>query len=473
MIIFPFETVFYNKNKEINQNNIEYNINSFVEDYYYLPAYTTIKIGNPPQNIKFLLLYSDCGFKIGKNNKCINIADYLSHYNRNDSLDFKYTNLFNNSIYVNGRSAEDSIYVYTDLALKNLTKLENIGFFLASDTKDELCGIIGFKTENFKIYCKEMNNIFNSFKLRELINSDNWLIQYTSENEGLLIFDPELDKIIKNFDNNKLFIVNSEKNISSQPWAIIIDKILVENYNETINKKELRAEIDNDFGLIEGSEDYYMYITTTYFKEYIEQRICNLTEVYEKFYYYYAIECDKEKFEIEYMKKFPILSLVLVCFQKEFTLNYKDLFTETKYKYFFNIIFNIYIKDRWILGKPFLRKYPLLINYNLQTIGYYNEDFKTENDSDKNIPKNEDINPDNGNTFSTKFIIFIISIIILLIIISGITCYFIGKYLNKIKKKRANELDDDEFDYNSSKDNNKDLFDDELKDKNKAEKNIN
>ena len=109
----------------------------------------------------------------------------------------------------------------------------------------------------------------------------------------------------------------------------------------------------------------------------------------------------------------------------------------------------------------------------MQTIGYYNEDFKTENDSDKNIPKNEDINPDNGNTFSTKFIIFIISIIILLIIISGITCYFIGKYLNKIKKKRANELDDDEFDYNSSKDNNKDLFDDELKDKNKAEKNIN
>ena len=159
-------------------------------------------------------------------------------------------------------------------------------------------------------------------------------------------------------------------------------------------------------------------------------------------YYYYGIECDKEKYGIEDMKKFPILSLFLECFQKEFTFNYKDLFTQTKYKYFFNIIFDIYITDRWILGKPFLRKYSLLINYNLQTIGYYNEDFKTENDSDKIIPKNEDINPDNGNTFSTKSVIFIILIIFLLIIISGISCFFIVKYLNKIKKKRSKEFDD-------------------------------
>ena len=467
MIIFPFETTFYNKNESINQNTTEYDTTSFVDDYYYQPAYTTIKIGNPPQNIKFLLSYNDCGFKIGKNNRCIYKADYLSHYNRNLSADFKYTNDFNKTIY-KGRSAEETIYAYTDLALKNLIKLENIGFFLSSDTNDELCGIIGFRTNNYKLYCDEMNNIFSSFKLRELINSGNWLIKYTSENEGLLIFEPELNKIIKNYDENKLFITYSDKSISDQPWSVTIDKILVENNNVTINKKKLRAEFDNDLGLIEGSGDYYYYITTTYFKDYILNRICNLNEVHVNVYYYYAIECDKKKFGIEDMKKFPTLSLVLVCFQKEFTLNYKDLFIETKYKYFFNIIFNIYVTERWILGKPFLRKYPLLINYNLQTIGYYNEEMKTEND-----PENDNINNDINNIFSKRFIIFMIIIIVLLILVSGISCYYIGKYFNKIKKKKANELDDDDYEYMPSKENKSNLFDKQFNQKTKDENNIN
>ena len=313
-----------------------------------------------------------------------------------------------------------------------------------------------------------MNNIFDSFKIRELTNNGNWLIKYTSENEGLLIFEPEMDKIIKNYDFNKLFITYSDKRISSQPWNVIIDKILVENYNETINKKELTAEIDNDLGIIEGSGEYYYYITTTYFKDFILNRICNLNEVHVNIYYYYAIECDKEKFGIEDMKKFPTLSLVLVCFQKVFTLNYKDLFTETKYKYFFNIIFNIYVTEKWILGKPFLRKYPLLINYNLQTIGYYNEEVKTEND-----PENEDINNGINNIFTQRFIIFIIIIIVILILVSGISCYYIGKHFNKIKKKKANELDDDDYDYIPSNDSKTNLFDKQSKENTKNENNIN
>ena len=85
------------------------------------------------------------------------------------------------------------------------------------------------------------------------------------------------------------------------------------------------------------------------------------------------------------MQNFPILSIVSVPFQKEFTFDYKDLFNETKYKYFFNIIFNVYITGRWILGKPFLRKYPMMFNYNLQTIGYYNEEFKTDTITDEII----------------------------------------------------------------------------------------
>ena len=117
MLIFPFKTAL----NTIDSDDIEYNTTNYVNDYYSQQVYTTIKIGNPSQEIKFLLLYNDCGFKIGKALKCIYDEEYLSLYNRNYSNDFKYTNLYNqtNNEFKNGRSAEDSIYAYTDLDLKN------------------------------------------------------------------------------------------------------------------------------------------------------------------------------------------------------------------------------------------------------------------------------------------------------------------------------------------------------------------
>lgn len=463
MIIFPFKTVIFNNNDEVNQDNIEYNTTHYVNDSFYQPSYITLKIGNPPQDLKALLSYKECGFQIGKSNKCIYKEEFLSHYNRNSSSDFKYTDYFNKSTYEfkNGKSAEDSIYAYTDLSLKQLKKLENIGFYLGTDTNDELCAIIGFNSNNFKLYCDEVNNIFDSFKLTEMTNNDNWIIKYNSENEGLLIFDPDLKQIIKNYDSNKLFVFSIEKPSSSDVWTILIDKIYSENNNQTINKKELYASIDNDFGLIEGSGDYYYYITTTYFQDYIKKRICYLNDVHVSAYYYFAIECDKEKFGIDDMKNFPILTLVSMKYQKEFTFDYKDLFTEKKYKYFFNVIFNVYITERWIFGKIFLRKYPLILNYKLKTIAYYNEEFKIEPDTTY-----EEDTYGSRTFFSEKFLYFIIGIIFLLIIVSGVTCYFIGKYFNKIKrKKRANELIDDDFDYSSSKDNEKNLFDEKNSEK--------
>ena len=37
----------------------------------------------------------------------------------------------------------------------------------------------------------------------------------------------------------------------------------------------------------------------------------------------------------------------------------------------------------------------------------------------------------------------------ILVVITGVLGYFLGKYLNKIRKKRANELKDD-YEYNES-----------------------
>ena len=448
MIVFPFKTVLNN----INSDNIDYNSTNYANDYFSQPAYITLKIGNPSQEVKFLLTYDDCGFKIGKTNKCINNDDYLSHYNRNSSEDFKYTNLFNRTSweYKNGRSAEDTIYAYTDLEMKNLQKFENIGFYLGTDTDDALCGIIGLKPRMYRPYCDNINNIFTSFKSIKIINDNDWMIKYTSENEGLLILNPDLNKIVKNYDINKLFIMNNDKEKNFDRWKIMIDKVYSQNFNGSINNKPLTANINNDFGLFEGSEEYYYNITKTYFKDYILQKICYLDKIKVDLFSYYAIECDKTKFGIEDMKKFPILTLVIVPFQTEFNFDYNDLFTETKYKYFFNVIFNELITDRWVLGKPFLKKYPLIINYFSETIGYYNDQNKAE--------PTDNGEPGTSGIFSLKILIFLIIIIIIIIVIVSIIFYYIGKNMNQMKKRKANELEDD-YDYTSSKENEKHLYD--------------
>lgn len=450
MIVFPFKTATEDSTMEIKPSSIEYNTTHFVNDYWSQPAYTTIKIGSAPQEVKVILTYNDCGFKIGKSSNCLNSDKYMSHYNRNLSSDFNYTNLYNKSIYEfknNGHSAEDSIYAYTDLEMKNLKKINNIGFYLGTDTNDLLCGIIGFKNDKFRLVCDETNNIFQSFKLREIINSNDWFIKYTSKDEGLLIFGPEMDKIYPNYDINKFFITNSEVQPGDHSWTVVIDRIYSGDNNETINKKAVKAEINNDFGLLEGNKEYYYNITLTYFKDYIKKRICTLDYIDVKYYHYFALGCDKDKFGIEDMKKFPELKLVLVCFQSEFTFTYQDLFTETEHKYFFNVIFNEFINERFVLGKVFLRKYPMLINFDSQTVGYYNEAFETE-------PINDNAN----RTYLTKsFILLLAFIIIVLIIIAAVTFYFIGKNLNKLKKRKANELIDDDYDYSPNKDQNESI----------------
>jgi hypothetical protein len=60
--------------------------------------------------------------------------------------------------------------------------------------------------------------------------------------------------------------------------------------------------------------------------------------------------------------------------------DYKDLFTETKYKYFFNIIFSNSYRESWLFGKTFLRKYLTIIDSDRKIIQIYNSNYNKEKD---------------------------------------------------------------------------------------------
>lgn len=441
-VVFPFKTAYINLNGDINSNSKEYNSTHFMNDYFERLLYTNLQIGNPSQDIKLLFTFDDCGFKIGNAKKCIDNNEYLSYYNRNKSTKFEYTDLY---IYHlsefdgnRGHSAADSMKVYKDLKLKKYENLEKVDFYLGSDTNNSLCGVVGFKLDRYYGYCSNIS-IINNFKSRNITDNYKWSLIYKSDEEGLLIFGSDMEKIISNYDENNLFSINTRFLGGTYPWAFNIDEIIIGENQGTIIDHEMWVELDNDLYFLVGSIFYEKSINELFFEEFLDKDICSkhlwTSNKYNK--KYYVIECNKENFGKEQISKFP--SLTFINREKSIKIVFEpiELFTETKYKYFFNVVFPYYGAGLWIFGKIFFKKYPVLFNVDQNIIEIYNNSNKEED--------SESDSKSNSFFHKAKTPLTIIFIIVLLVI-TGIIFYFLGKNLNKIRKKKANEMDDD-YDY--------------------------
>ena len=448
MIVFPFKPAYENKNGNINKESDEYNSTHFLNDYFNRELYITIKIGNPSQKVKVLLSSKVCGFKIGKTTHCIKSKEYLSYYNRNKSDDFNYTKTYSGTFTEfgteRGYTAEDSIYAYTDLNLKNEQKYKKIGFYLGSDTNDELCGIIGFKMDNYAYYCNKINDLIRDFKSINVTNNYKWILKYTSIDEGYYIIGAEMRDLVNKYNDKNFFNISSLIKIGECPWSFSVRNIKCEKDEniEVISKNKI-CEIENDFSLIMGTDSYYKYINKTYFYNYLKKGFC-LKNIWirSQINNYYIIECDKSNFGINDIINFPNLIFVVDENGKELVLDYNDLFTETKHKYFFNIIFNTKKNDTWTLGKILLKKYMVMFDLDTRMIEIYN-----------NYGEDKSNNNELSSKTSFEKIALYICIIIVLLIITAVLAYLFGKNLNKLRKKRANELLEDDYEYKAKEEN--------------------
>ena len=440
MMIFPFKTAFENKNGNITIDNEIYNGTHFAIDNYKTQLYTEIKIGNPYQKVKFLLSAGACAIKIGKSSNCIYLDEYLSYYNRNKSIDFSYTSKYAASDmefnFENGSTAIDTIYTYTDIKLKNEKEFKNVGFYLGSDTNDLLCGIIGLAKDS--IICERMYNLIKDCKDKKYINNRKFMLKYNTINDGLFIIGSEFKDIIDNYDENNIFTTKISKSVTIYRFGFDINKIQLGNINVTLGTNVV-GEINNDHFFIILGPQYLKNYSYYFFSKYLENKICTIN-IYDQdpkltlSGKYDVIECDKKKFGENDLKNLPKLYIYIDEYysEKKIYFDYKDLFTETKNKYFFNIIFDRTRRNKIDLGKIFLKKYPVNFDFDNNILEIYNNYIeKPKYNGDEQI-ENKD---------SSLILYIIISCI--LVIITGILGYFIGKYFNKIRKKRANELSDD------------------------------
>jgi hypothetical protein len=166
-----------------------------------------------------------------------------------------------------------------------------------------------------------------------------------------------------------------------------------------------------------------------------------------------------------YYSEFPDLIFKSTQLEYNFVLKNKDLFEQIFDKYYFLIIFKnnvtITASDFWYLGEPFYRKYPFSMNLDAKTIGFYlnegangkksnstkdnNNKIKSTDDDGENKNDINDTNDTNDNKGMNKILKYILEIIVVIII--ALLAYYIGVTVSEKRKKRANELKDENYEY--------------------------
>ena len=155
---------------------------------------------------------------------------------------------------------------------------------------------------------------------------------------------------------------------------------------------------------------------------------------------------------INYYERFPKIIFSSHTSGTNFEFTSDDLFKLIFNKFYFLIIFKFdnfsqnIDNDIWYFGQPFLKKYPTSINYDSKTLGFYlKKDNKINIIEEKKIQIKEE--KKNGKIKN-------------IIICLGIICvglyfaYHIGLKEREKRRKRANEMKDDDYEYltNSNKD---------------------
>ena len=431
MIIFPFTIINEEKNININPDDITYNYKNFINDHFTQLIYINMSIDNPLKEIKTIITYQESGFKMRNKSECIN----------------------------NNKIEETNINVFNNINLKSKINIDKINFNMIiskfsseinfDNYKSIICGVIGFRIDIYQDSYEVKNDITKNFYLKGYTNENEWLLKYTSNENGFLIFGSDnLKEIIPNYNSENLYKIKALINKGNYNWAFDIQKVVCINktkdkYNNEyiINKETVKAEINNDFSLIHGNYKYYLFIKSNFFNKYIEKKICNKNIIDKNENRRYIIfDCDKSAFGEKDLMDFPTLIFYDFNENVKFEFNYKDLFTETKYKFFFNIIFSVYNVDNWILGKIFLKKYLIIINPENKLIKVY-IDKNINNNTINNIDDNK-----NGEKNNKKNYMLIIYIAIF--ILFGFLCFYFGRKLRRERKQKANELID-EYEYNS------------------------
>ena len=338
--------------------------------------------------------------------------------------------------------SNDTIIFYTNKNLKEKNKIKEFYIELVRNAKDNITGTIGLNLND------NLNHVslLSVLKKNKLIDNYYWFFDFEKwdSNKGKLI----LGEMPHNIYKNKY----SKDDLVSTPGAGDENYIFyrVEFYtiyykNSTGEKiiigENEKTELNLESNVIIGKHSYRTYLNSS-LKDLLTEKKCffesleNYNEKMDLYYDYDFFYCKNTK-EIKEILHNVVYDIFFYSkyLNYDFELKKEDILKE-KGDYIYIYIIFCHQYNSWYLGKQISLKYQFVFNPDIKNVFFY---------KNQNKEKKEEKN---------YLYLKIIGIVVLCVIFCVVGVIF-GKKIYGMRKKRANELKDEDYEYFSQdKDNN-------------------
>ena len=442
-----------------------------MKDLFYKRLITHLNIGTPEKSQMLLIDTNDNDFYFTSLNPP---SDSKGGYKFSQFYDFG-ENLFYNesesSSYILEKCHEDTYHGYKEICFAkelikfnfgNYTSVENFPIKVAKGEDEPIPGVIGLSINDSMAYT--LRSFLSELKLTNLINDYYFFFDYekfyplNSIIKGNLILGDLPHNIFPDKYSKEDF-VTMKKTSSSSFWTHNMKKIEVQTNNtkKDIQITNTKVHTFYEFYNVIGTLEFINQIKELFLDELIENKKCFRGKFTQNLFSYDDINffyCDisVENILIQNLSGIKFYSK---DFDYTFELTKDELYYKKgKYIYLTVLYFNHLYND-WIVGQMFTSKYNFVFNTDTREIGFYkkvnNVIHNDNSDNNNNSDGNSLINGENKVKMLT-IIIIVSSCILIIGIVIGLV---IGiKFLKNKRKKRADELIDDEYEYTSKTEDN-------------------
>ena len=425
---------------QVPDNNLIFNSQSFIEKYFYKNIILDFSIGENPQITNGI---------INKDLSCFELIEEKNISFDKNSLKF-FSPRKSTSVKLRKEvikiSYQPDEYMALGSDFFSFNEKNNISFLFKHVKNEDEINFDEIKSNNYIVKIgmilpsREMKCPQFFHDVKKVANLSKYIISFEFEennNKGNLIFGDELF----NYKNTKYFESQYIGSYSSQNHQIYFNeaKMILNSDNTNINISQGTNSIfDYNLGFIIGLDNYKKIIELHFFDDLLNKKICSYDNVRFNNTNFIVYSCNEGNFESK-IKSFPKLIFVSKNFEYNFELTYADLFTKINNKYYFLVIFKEKSeKNTWIFGQPFYKKYQFTINLDQNWVGFYNPN------KEKIIPQKQESST--SGMSKTGKVLLIVGLVILFIGIS-VGMFFLGRKLKNDRKRRANELTDDNYEY--------------------------
>ena len=442
LLLFDFVNLIYSQDnfisipfhlKKLNYSS-NYNSKMFLKDFYNRKIFVHLKIGTPIQDVSCPLDQTSDYF-LFEEEKSTNDDNNNYFPSKSSSLNNGYSGIIIDKIIFEEKNKS----LIFQIKAKNYKNRANISYI----PKIGITIFTPYWQSNYP-------NFFLNLKKNNIIKNLIWTIDYNNSSEGNFIIGEDLK-----VSNNQKYSKYDYYSVYFQiRYFIYFDSVYAEKESK-YNLNSTKIFININSGFIVGPTEYKKLIDKIFFNYLINMNICQVEAIRYIFnnnenqnFHYYVYSCKDLLFN-DYYNNFPKLVFNLKEIEYNFEFINKDLFIHINDKYYFLIIFLKDVKkteEIWYFGEPFYKKFTFSIDFDAKKIGFYID--KNNNLKEDEKKRKKDKNSVIYFSDIIKIVILIIELVVIIILL--FIAFYLGKKI-KERKKRLNEIKDDNYEYITEK----------------------